>query len=66
MYIVTSVTAFQDAVGMRLSMTYSEIDEATGKVISDNNRTDRVITDASAKKHANALLDYAATFLGNE
>ena len=59
MKIITSVTAFNDAVGMRMSATYSEIDDQTGRIISDNNRFDRVITDASAKNNAQALLDYA-------
>ena len=59
MTIITSVTAFNDAVGMRMSATYSEIDDQTGRIISDNNRFDRVITDASAKNNAQALLEYA-------
>ena len=60
MKIVTSVTIFSDAVGMRLSATYSEVDEDTGRVVSDNNRFDRVITDAEAKAQAQNLLEYAA------
>jgi hypothetical protein len=59
MKIITSVTAFQDAVGMRMSATYSEIDDETGRIISDNKRFDRVITDAEAKANARALLEYA-------
>ena len=59
MKIITSVTAFNDAVGMRMSATYSEIDDETGRIISNNKRFDRVITDAAAKKSAQALLDYA-------
>ena len=56
---VTSVTVFTDAVGMRMSATYSEIDDETGRIISDNKRYDRVITDDAAIAEANALLDYA-------
>ena len=59
MKIVTSVTVFNDAVGMRMSATYSEIDASTGRVISDNNRFDRVITDSEMKADAEALLAYA-------
>lgn len=59
MKIVTSVTVFNDAVGMRMSATYSEIDESTGRVISDNNRFDRVITDNEMRADADALLVYA-------
>ena len=63
MNVVTSVTAFNDAVGMRMSATYSEVDDETGRVISDNKRFDRVITDAAAKEAANALLAYASESL---
>ena len=57
--IITSATVFNDAVGVRLSATYSEIDDETGRIISDNKRFDRVITDAVVKKNAQALLEYA-------
>lgn len=66
MKIVTSVTVFGDAVGKRMSITYSEVDENTGKIISDNKRIDRVVTDADAKAHANALEEYAQTFVEGE
>ena len=60
--IITSATVFYDAVGVRLSATYSEIEDETGRIgriISDNKRFDRVITDSSAKANALALLKYA-------
>ena len=57
--VVTSIGLFNDAVGKRISITYSEINEETGQIISDNKRTDRVVTDSSAKAHANALEEYA-------
>lgn len=60
MKVITSVTVFQDAVGMRMSATYSEIDETTGRVLSDNRRFDRVITGQEALDAARALLDCAA------
>ena len=63
MKIVTSVTVFNDAVGKRMSITYSEVDDETGKIISDNKRIDRVITDASARQTADALTAYAQTFV---
>ena len=63
MKIITSVTVFNDAVGTRMSATYSEIDEATGRIISDNNRFDRVITDDSAAKAASDLMAYAKASL---
>jgi hypothetical protein len=63
MKIITSVTVFNDAVGIRMSATYSEIDDATGRIISDNNRFDRVITDDSAAKAASDLMAYAKASL---
>ena len=59
MKIITSVTTFNDAVGMRLSATYSEIDDETGRILSDNQRFDRVITDNAVKEAAHALMAYA-------
>ena len=63
MKIVTSATVFNDAVGLRMSATYSEVNEETGRGISDNQRFDRVITDADARTAAQALLDYAGESL---
>lgn len=63
---VTSATVFQDAVGMRLSLTYSVIDETTGKVESDNNRLNRIITDAEALSAASAIIAHAQTFVNGE
>ena len=63
MKIITSVTVFNDAIGMRMSATYSEIDESTGRVISDNNRFDRVITDVDARAAAQELVAYATDSL---
>ena len=59
MKIITSVTVFNDAVGMRLSATWSEVDGQTGRVVNDNQRFDRVITDEGARAQAAALLAYA-------
>lgn len=56
---ITSVTVFTDAVGMRLSATYSEIDDNTGRIISDNQRFDRVITDAEITGAAQSIIGYA-------
>ena len=63
MKIVTSATVFNDAIGMRMSATYSEIDDKTGRIISDNQRFDRVIADKDARDTADALLAYAAASL---
>lgn len=63
MKVVTSVTVFNDAVGKRMSITYSEVDETTGKIVSDNNRIDRVVTDKSAKAAIDNLNEFAQEFV---
>ena len=65
MKIVTSIGLFNDAVGKRISITFSEVDDQTGQVISDNKRIDRVVTDQTAIGHANALAEYAQQFVDN-
>lgn len=63
MKIVTSATVFRDSLGMRLSYTFSEVDDETGRIISDNNRANRMITDSDAVENANAVLAYAQSSL---
>ena len=63
MKVVTSVTTFNDSVGVRMSITYSELDEETGTVISDNQRIDRVVTDKDAKDMIEALKEFAQDFV---
>ena len=63
MKIITSVTVFNDAVGMRMSATYSEVDDNTGRIISDNKRYDRVVTDNAVKQASSVLFDYATDSL---
>lgn len=63
--VVTSIGLFNDAIGKRMSITYSEIDDTTGQIISDNKRIDRVVTDQTAIEHANAIAQYAQKFVDN-
>lgn len=63
MKILTSMTFFNDAVGKRMSVSYSEVDEQTGRVISDNNRKDRVIIDRDLIGKIGELEDYATEFI---
>ncbi len=63
MKTVTSIGLFNDAIGKRISITFSEIDAITGQVISDNKRIDRVVTDQEAISHADALAEYAQQFV---
>lgn len=60
--IVTSVTLFNDAVGKRISMTYSEVDES-GTIISDNKRVDRIVTDQSIVTKANEIAAFAQSII---
>ena len=66
MKVVTSVTAWNDAIGKRMSITYSEVDEATGKIISDNNREDKVITDKDTKGKIDDLIEIAQSMIDAE
>ena len=61
--VVTSVTVFNDAVGKRMSISYSEVDEETGKIISDNKRVDRVVTDSAVKRIIDDLNDFAQSYI---
>ena len=64
--VVTSVTVWNDSVGKRMSITYSEIDEETGKIISDNNREDKVITDKDTKGKIDDLIEIAQSMIDAE
>lgn len=63
MNVVTSIGIFNDAIGKRMSISYSEVDDTTGQVMADNKRVDRVVVDQEAIVHANALAEYAQQFL---
>lgn len=60
---VTSIGLFNDAIGKRISIAFSEIDDTTGQVVSDNKRIDRVVTDQETISHADALAEYAQMFV---
>ena len=66
MKVVTSATVWNDAVGKRMSITYSEVDEATGKIISDNGREDKVITDKTTKGKIDDLIEIAQGLIDAE
>lgn len=60
---VTSITLFNDAIGLRMSATYSEIDDATGQILADNKRVDRVVTDADSVQSAGELFALAQSLV---
>lgn len=64
--VVTSVTGWNDSVGKRMSITYSEVDDTTGKIITDNKRTDIVVTDNNAKNGIDALISFAQTVVDSQ
>lgn len=63
MKVVTATTVWNDAVGKRMSIVYSEIDDQTGRIISDNKRIDRVITDRTQKEAVEAVEEIAQAFV---
>ena len=63
---VTSITTWNDSVGKRMSITFSEIDESTGKIISDNKRTDIVVVDKTAQGKIDDLLDFASSVVESQ
>ena len=64
MKLVAGVTVFQDLVGTRMSINYSEVDDQ-GTVVADNKRIDRIITDQTTKDDAAALMQSAQSILDN-
>ena len=54
---ITSYTAFESAEGLRLSYTFSEIDE-NGDIIKSNIRRDMIVLDRNLKKELNDIFDY--------
>ena len=57
MKILTSFTKLVTGEGIRVSYTFSEIDEL-GNVVSQNNRANFVVTDTSLKANLEAVDDY--------
>lgn len=62
---VTSITLFTTAEGMRISCTHSVID-GDGKITSENNRTNRIVTDEEALEHITAINSFAQQIIENE
>ena len=60
---VTVVTCWNDAMGKRIRITYSEIDDTTGKIIRDNYRIDRVLVDKTAVAACDSIADVAQAFI---
>ena len=63
---ITSVTVWNDSTGTRLSVTYSEIDESSHRIISDNIRENYVLTEETEIGTASAVTALAQSFLDVE
>ena len=59
----TAITFFNDSVGKRMSMVYSEIDEKTAKIVSDNKRTDIVVTDKDVLAAMGTIETYVQNYI---
>jgi hypothetical protein len=55
---LTSFTAHTTAEGQRVSYTYSEIDDTTGKLISQNNRESFIVLDDGLQSHIDSISEY--------
>ena len=49
---ITSITLHNTSEGQRISYTFSEIDENSGAILSDNNRASFVVLDIEANRQA--------------
>ena len=58
MRVLTSITQFKTGEGMRVSYTFSEVDENTGKIVSQNNRENFIATDAEFVEKLSEVEDY--------
>ena len=44
--------------GDRISLTYDEVDDATGESVSQNNKLSFYVIDSNLKAHVDAIRDY--------
>ena len=62
---VTSITMHTTAEGQRISFTYSEIDDVTGKLTKQNVRENFIVMDTEVQAHIDAITAHVADRLGN-
>lgn len=62
---VTSVTMFSTAEGIRISITYSIIDDM-GKIVSENKRVNRIVVDDDALSKINDINAFAKSIVDAE
>ena len=60
---ITSITMHTTSEGQRISYTFSEIDESSGTILSDNNRVSFVILDIEANRLALSAIKTIEDFI---
>lgn len=58
MKVLTSFMSLNTGEGGRIAYTYSEIDESTGSILSQNNKGNFLVLDADLQMHIDAIKDY--------
>ena len=62
---VTSITILETAEGIRISITFSKIDEK-GRIIDENKRVNRIVVDPKIQTHIAALEGFAQSVVAEE
>lgn len=63
---VTSVTVWNDSNGRRLSVTYSEIDEKTYRVVQDNARENFIVVGDNEIEKTDDVLSLAQSIIDSQ
>lgn len=56
--ILTSFMNLSTGEGSRITYTYSEVDESTGSIISQNNKGNFLVMDDNVQKNLDSVKDY--------
>lgn len=56
--VLTSFMNLNTGEGSRIAYTYSEVDDATGNLISQNNKGNFMVLDEELQGHINAIKEY--------
>ena len=63
--VLTSFMNLSTGEGSRIAFTYSEVDEKTGNIISQNNKGKFLLMNTEVQGYLNAIKEYIATaYLG--
>lgn len=56
--VLTSFMNLSTGEGSRIAFTYSEVNETTGNIISQNNKGNFLVMDTEVQKHLDAIKEY--------